>query len=215
MNESPSGSPSAPRPRAPGGRRWTLRRHVLTWLGVLCLIGALGIGALSLVFEWAGSEIDAQEKNCCWEEGATPAWVGEELGVRPPEAATDRRAGYKAGQRLDTGLLVFTLPTRDATGYVDRLVEGSPKTFPNDRPQKKDYSPADGFAHLGLPEPETLTEGMRTARACPDGLRTPEGKYLQRCVTLFLHEFAPGSTRLYFRATMEPAATPPPATGEK
>ncbi|MEU8890602.1 hypothetical protein [Streptomyces sp. NPDC048442] len=201
-------------PKAPRKAPWPLHRYVLVWLGVLGLIVVAVAGATLLASVWAQSEVDKQEQECCWPEGATPAWMGKELGIRVPEAASDRRAGYKVGQRLDTGLLTFTLPTRDATAYIARLVEGGRKTFPNDQPQKKDYSPADGFAHLGLPEPETLVEGVQTTSECPDGLKTPEGKYLQRCVTIFVHEFTPGSTRLYFKSTMEPTATPPPVPGK-
>jgi hypothetical protein len=211
LMNGPSGNLPPQTPRKPP---WPLHRYVLAGLGILGLIAAVVIGALTLVGNWALAEVDKQEQGCCWPEGATPAWMSEEMGVRIPEAASDRRAGYKVGQRLDSGLLAFTLPSREATAYISRLVDGDPRMFPNDQPRQKGYSPADGFAHLGLPEPETLVAGMRTTSACPDGLQTPEGKYLQRCVKIFVHEFAPGSKRLYFKSTMEPTATPPPVPGK-
>ncbi|MEU6633358.1 hypothetical protein ABZ905_34525 [Streptomyces parvus] len=81
----------------------------------------------------------------------------------------------------------------------------------NSHPEEKDYRPAAAFGHLGLPEPETFVQGLRKASLCPDDLASPEGKYLQRCIDLFAHEFTPGTTRIYVRSTIEPSITPPPA----
>lgn len=81
----------------------------------------------------------------------------------------------------------------------------------NSHPKAKDYRPAAAFGHLALPEPETFVQGLRKTSLCPDDLTTPEGKYLQRCVDLFAHEFTPGTTRIYVRSTIEPSVTPPPA----
>ncbi|MGH3309893.1 MAG: hypothetical protein ACRDP3_04810 [Streptomyces sp.] len=71
------------------------------------------------------------------------------------------------------------------------------------------------FAHLDLPEPETVAERMRKSDFCPEGLAAPEGKDLNYCVHLFAHEFTPGSTRIYVRSTIEPGVTPPPSTDKK
>ncbi|MFD9499315.1 hypothetical protein [Streptomyces sp. NPDC060035] len=187
-------------------------------LGIVALVFCVGGGAVVGVLWWvadrAESELSEQEMNCCWEDGATPVWMSGHMGIRIPEAASDRRAGYKVGQRYDTGLLSFVLPSREAETYTNRLVPDGTQLIPNSSPEKKDYRPAARFAHLGLVEPETLVQGLTRGGVCPDELTTPEGKYLQRCVDLFAHEFNPGTTRIYLRSIIEPSVTPPPTGTE-
>ncbi|MFF3733948.1 hypothetical protein ACFYXM_27495 [Streptomyces sp. NPDC002476] len=168
------------------------------------------------VFAWAVDDVETdlldQEMNCCWEAGATPAWMSGQLGIRIPEAASDRRAGYKVGERHDTGLLSFVLPSKEAETYTGRLLPEDTTLIGNFHPKEKDYRPAAAFSHLGLAEPETLVRGLRQVSLCPDDLDSPEGTYLRRCVDLFAHEFRPGTTRVYVRSTIEPGVTPPPAS---
>ena len=140
------------------------------------------------------------------------AWMSDQMGIRIPDTASDRRAGYKVGERYDTGLLSFVLPTDEAETYASRLIRSGTKMIENLHPEEKDYRPAAAFGHLGLPEPETFVKGLRKTSLCPDDLATPEGKYLQRCVDLFAHEFTPGTTRIYVRSTIEPSVTPPSAS---
>ncbi|MFD3653613.1 hypothetical protein [Streptomyces sp. NPDC058620] len=180
---------------------------------VFCVGGAAVAGGLWWVTDRAESDLLAQEMNCCWEEGATPAWMSEQMGIRFPEQASDRRAGYKVGQRYDTGLLSFVLPSEEAQTYTDRLVPDDIKMSGNTLIKGKDYRPAATFTHLGLPEPETFIQDLRRTSLCPEGLDTPEGAQLQRCIDLFVHEYKPGTTRIYVRSTIEPSVTPPPAAG--
>ncbi len=172
---------------------------------------AATIGVVSCAADDVSSDLADQEMTCCWEDGATPAWLSGQLGIRIPEGASDRRAGYKVGQRYDTGLLSFVLPSGDPETYTGRLIEKDTAMIENSHPKEKGYRPAAAFGHLGLPEPETLVRGLRRSSLCPDALASPEGKYLQRCVDLFAHEFTPGTTRIYVRSTIEPSVTPPPA----
>ncbi|GAA2946162.1 hypothetical protein ACFPN0_23190 [Kitasatospora cinereorecta] len=179
--------------------------------------------------DWAALKADAQERHSTQmrlnttgagrirPEPGTPARAGRirALGIRIPATASDRRAGYKVGERYDTGLLSFVLPADDAETYTGRLIEDGTEMIKNFHPEEKDYRPAAAFGHLGLPEPETFVQGLRTISLCPDDLATSEGKYLQRCVDLFAHEFTPGTTRIYVRSTIEPSVTPPPAPASK
>ncbi|MEE1735097.1 hypothetical protein PUR49_00780 [Streptomyces sp. BE147] len=169
------------------------------------------IGVVSWVADDVSSDLTDQEMTCCWEEGATPAWMSDQLGIRIPKGASDRRSGYKTGQRYDTGLLAFVLPSEDAERYTGRLLRSGTEMIGNSHPEEKGYRPA-AFGHLGLPEPETFVQGLRKASLCPDGLASSEGKYLQRCVDLFAHEVTPGTTRIYVRSTIEPSITPPAAS---
>ena len=184
-------------------------------LSVLLACAAATIGVVSCVTEKVSSDLLDKEMTCCWEDGATPAWMSDQMGIRIPATASDRRASYKVGERYDTGLLSFVLPADDAETYTGRLIEDGTEMIKNFHPEKKDYRPAAAFGHLGLVEPETLVQGLRRISLCPDDLATPEGQYLQRCVDLFAHEFTPGTTRIYIRSTIEPSVTPPPAPASK
>ncbi|MDF9801510.1 hypothetical protein ACH4VQ_35580 [Streptomyces anulatus] len=191
------------------------RRRVLVAVVVVAVLlacVATAIGVVSWVADDVSSDLTDQEMTCCWEDGATPAWMSDQLGIRIPEGASDRRSGYKTGQRYDTGLLSFVLPTEEAERYTGRLIRSGTEMIGNSHPEEKDYRPAAAFGHLGVPEPETFVQGLRKASLCPDDLASPEGKYLQRCVDLFAHEFTPGTTRIYVRSTIEPSITPPPAS---
>lgn len=177
-------------------------------LALLASVAAT-VGVVSCVAEDVSSDLTDQEMTCCWEHGATPAWMSGQLGIRVPEGASDRRAGYKTGQRYDTGLLSFVLPSDEAERYTGRLIQSGTEMIGNSHPEEWDYRPAAAFGQLGLPEPETLVQGLRKISLCPDDLTTPEGTYLQRCVDLFAHELEPGTTRIYVRSTIEPSVTPP------
>ncbi|MCX4674259.1 hypothetical protein OG413_02820 [Streptomyces sp. NBC_01433] len=194
----------------PARRRRVPVVAVVALVVLACVAAAIGV--VAHVSDKVSSDLSEQEMTCCWEDGATPVWMSGQLGIRIPEAASDRRAGYKVGQRYDTGLLSFVLPSKEAGVYTDRLVREGTEMTGNSLPEKKDYRPAAAFAHLGLTEPETFVRGLRRTSLCPDELETPEGKYLQRCVDLFAHEFKPGTTRIYVRSTIEPSVTPPPAS---
>ncbi|MEU1485818.1 hypothetical protein [Streptomyces sp. NPDC005752] len=181
---------------------------------VFCGAAAAVVGALWWAADRAESDLSDQEMNCCWEEGATSAWMSGQMGIRFPEHASDRRAGYKVGQRYDTGLLSFVLPSAEAQTYTDQLVPDGIEMLGNALVKEKDYRPAAAFAHLGLREPETFSHDLRRTGLCPEGLDTPEGAQLQRCIDLFVHEFKPGTTRIYIRSTIEPSVTPPSAVAE-
>jgi hypothetical protein len=179
-------------------------------LSALPACAAATIGVVSCVTEKVSSDLMDKEMTCCWEDGATPAWMSDRMGIRIPATASDRRAGYKVGERYDTGLLSFVLPAEEAKAYTDRLVPHGIQMSGNAHPEKPGYRPAAAFAHLGLLEPETLTRDLRRTGLCPDGLDTPEGAHLQRCIDLFVHAFEPGGTRIFVRSTIEPSVTPPP-----
>jgi hypothetical protein len=144
--------------------------------------------------------------------GQDHPWLPGALGIRIPEGASDRRAGYKVGQLFDTGLLSFVLPSEEAETYTGRLIEKDTVMIENRHPKEKGYRPAAAFGHLGLPEPETTVQGLRRTSLCPDDLAPPEGTYLQRCVDLFAHELEPGTTRIYVRSAIEPSVTPAPVS---
>ncbi|WP_307712708.1 hypothetical protein [Streptomyces sp. V4I23] len=192
--------------------RTSARNRVLIVGTVLLAVVGIVVGGITLIADRTSSKQAEKESACCWRHGVTPDWMSEEIGIRIPKRASDLRAGYKTGSRYDTGLLVFTLPTRDADEYTSRLIREGTRMIRNFHPETQDYRSADGFAHLRLQEPETLVEGLRKISICPDDLETPEGRYLRRCIDLFAHEFKPGDTRIYIKSTVEPGASPAAST---
>ncbi|MFF2023008.1 hypothetical protein ACFVW2_14575 [Streptomyces sp. NPDC058171] len=181
-------------------------------IGVFLACAGAVFGAAVWIVDDVSSDLADKEMTCCWEEGATPAWLSKQMGIRIPGSATDRRAGYKVGERYDSALLAFVMPSKAADAYTEQFVEEGTEMIGNHHPEEKDYRPAAAFGRLGLAEPETIVRGMRMTGLCRGDVDTPEGRQVQRCVDLFVHEFAPGTTRIYFRSTIEPSLTPPPAS---
>jgi hypothetical protein len=189
------------------------RRNVLVLAVVLVALAPVAAVAYIVVSShWTSKSKKAQQE---WKSGATPAWMSKQMGLRIPEQAADRRAGYRTSAAYDSGILAFTLPSDDANRYLARLIPPDTKMIENFDPEKKGYKPMAPFSHLDLPEPETLFEGMRMSNFCPEGLSTPEGKHLQHCVDLFAHQYRQNTTRIFVRSTIEPGVTPPPASEQK
>ncbi|MFI8853848.1 hypothetical protein ACIGW3_27160 [Streptomyces sp. NPDC053499] len=185
-------------------RPWS-RRRVAFVVGAAVLAGvtALVMG-LSLWADAALSDSAEKEKHCCWRKGATPAWTSRELGLRIPQEATDRRAAFKEGDRLDTALLAFTLSDAKARHYIDRVLPPEREMLPNPEPQEGGYPKTAPFSRLELPEPEKLTKGMRKVYLAPDDTDSaPEGPHLRHAITLYAHELASDRTRLYVRSVIE------------
>ncbi|HET6855784.1 MAG TPA: hypothetical protein VFH94_01645 [Streptomyces sp.] len=188
-----------------------MRRHLVVITTAVLVLAGAAVAAFALLSDKVSSNLANEERECCWEDGATPAWMSGQMGLGVPGAASDRRAGYKTGSRYDVGILAFTLPSRDADRYLAPLNPEGAGMIPNLHPEPENYRPAAPFGHLRLPEPEALVEGLRKGGLCPGDVEAPDGKHIRYCVDLFAHEFKPGATRIYARATVEPGLTPPPA----
>jgi hypothetical protein len=101
-----------------------------------------------------------------WEKGVGFTQVAEQLGVTVPETATEGKGARQKGFQDDVLLLAFVLPDSAVDGFVDGL---EPE---NELIQRKkavasatDLEPTAPFAHLGLPEPETL-DGVTAGPVC-------------------------------------------------
>ncbi|MGP3975098.1 hypothetical protein ACTWQF_14015 [Streptomyces sp. 8N114] len=187
----------------------TSRLALIIGVAVSGGITALVVG-LSLLADAVESDQVGKEKKCCWKKGVTPASLSRKLGIRVPNEATDRRAALKSGSRYDTALLVFTLPSGEAKKYVATMKPSSEVMVPNKHPRKAGYQPTAPYGRLHLPEPETLTKGLRMTSLCPDSMpldeidEEPTGlKRLRHCIHLFTHEYEPGTTRFYIRSDIE------------
>ncbi|MFG2971597.1 hypothetical protein ACGFYY_01170 [Streptomyces sp. NPDC048331] len=206
----PTGGP-AQEPDTGAERRKPWQRRLAIGAGIfvsLCVLGVLTM-LVPLAHEW-GRPADAEGRACCWEENATPEWTAGALGVRVPEAATDRRAAFHSNVQYDAALLTFTVSTAEADRFLQPLLrEGDPMAR-NRHPYEPGYTRSDGFSHLGLPEPETFTEGMRVTSVCPREAKSPESGALRLCVDIHAHEFRPGTTRVYLWAGSDAPLQKPP-----
>ncbi|MFJ3903898.1 hypothetical protein [Streptomyces sp. NPDC090025] len=147
-----------------------------------------------------------------WAAGITPEWMSRQLRLRVPDTARSAKAAYEVDSRFDTALLTFTLTRVEAETY---LKENPPDGRWLEPVAATDVPPHD-FAHFGVPEPETLKDGVRYGYVCP-GSATPEPPSSlpdvydapqKRCALLYAHEYAPDRTRVYLRAHYEPGQGP-------
>ncbi|MFI1281846.1 hypothetical protein ACH4U5_14025 [Streptomyces sp. NPDC020858] len=198
-------------PAGPGKRKWSWQRRLAVGAWVfsgLCILGVLGV---VVMVGYGLREPAEHERNCCWEENATPEWTAGVMGLRVPETATDRRAGLHTNLQYDAALLAFTVTTAEADRFVQPLRREGTQMVRNRHPEEPGYTRSDGFTHLGLPEPETFVEGMRITSVCPRVAKTPESESLRLCAKIHVHEFQPGITRIYVWAGSDAAIDKPPA----
>lgn len=131
-----------------------MRRPVAVLTGVVLTVAAAAVAA-ALVVQDAVSDHVNQEEGCWWSSGVTPAWMCEQIGIGVPAEASDRRAGYRTGERYDVGLLAFTLPTKDADAYLHGPTTGSiamadrAQRREHDRPRHGPHTVADLVGRLG------------------------------------------------------------------
>ncbi|MFG2295584.1 hypothetical protein [Streptomyces sp. NPDC048603] len=192
------------------GKPWQRRLAIGAWVfSGLCVLGVLGavVWVMYEVRQPAGAERGA----CCWQENATPEWTAGVLGLRVPETATDRRAGLHSNEQYDAALLAFTVTTAEADRFVRPLRREGTRMLPNPKPEKQGFTRSDGFTHLGLPEPETLVQGMLSTSVCPREAKTPESGALRLCAQLHTHELQPGTTRVYIWAGSDAPIERPPS----
>ncbi|MGA5355670.1 hypothetical protein ACPCJU_25515 [Streptomyces thermodiastaticus] len=81
------------------------------------------------------------------------------MRVKIPAAAADLRAAYQRGFQSDNMLLAFTLPKSDMNAFIETLNLEVPLTH-RDTPVNSGNgdTPTTPFAHLGLQEPDTLSD---------------------------------------------------------
>lgn len=199
-------------PSRPARRTWSWRRclAVGAWVFTgLCVLGVLGVVLWSM---YAFTHPTEEQKNCCWDQNATPEWAARVTGIGVPETATDRRAGLHTNMQYDVALLAFTVPTAEADRFLQPLRREGSQMARNRDPEEPGYTRSDGFTHLGLPEPETFVEGMRITSVCPRDAKTPESDRLRLCAVIHVHEFQPGTTRIYLWASSDANIAKPPGS---
>ncbi|MEV5379283.1 hypothetical protein [Streptomyces nondiastaticus] len=99
-----------------------------------------------------------------WLDDAAPPAVARQLHVTVPATATEVKAAHQKGFQDDGLLLAFVLPSSEVDGFVARLAPERPLRT-RQEPVAGAVKPATPFAHLGLPEPESLP-GVREGQVC-------------------------------------------------
>ncbi|MFI2373542.1 hypothetical protein ACH5AO_00455 [Streptomyces sp. NPDC018964] len=199
-----------------GGRRPWLVAGVAA--GVLVLSGAVVTAGWLLSAPdgtGPGDRLGEEAADVRWAEGITPEWMSEQLDLDIPATARSPQAAYKVTSRFDTGILTFTLTRSEAEAY---LKQHSPeKKWLEPTSAQTDAAPHD-FAHFGLPEPETLKDGMRYGYVCPGSSEATEEQEIsdmyglsdKHCVSVYVHDYTPQRTRIYIRDRFEPGISPLP-----
>lgn len=200
-----------------GGRRPWLVAGVVA--GVLVLSGAVvAAGWLLGAPDDTGpsDRLGEEAADVRWAEGITPEWMSEQLDLVIPATARSPQAAYKVTSRFDTGILTFTLTRSEAEAYLKQ--HPPEKKWLEPTSAQTDATPHD-FAHFGLPEPETLKDGMRYGYVCPGSPKATEEQEIsdmyglsdKHCVSVYVHEYTPQRTRIYIRDHFEPGVSPLPA----
>ncbi len=99
-----------------------------------------------------------------WLDGAAPPAVAQQLHVAVPATATEVRAAHQKGFQDDGLLLAFVLPSSEVDGFVAQLAPERPLRT-RQEPVAGAVKPTTPFAHLGLPEPESLPD-VREGQVC-------------------------------------------------
>ncbi|MEV7792113.1 hypothetical protein [Streptomyces sp. NPDC087512] len=163
----------------------------------------------------SGDRLEKGAADTRWAEGITPEWMSERMGLDIPATAQSPQAAYEVTSRFDTGLLTFTLTRSEAEAYLEAHPPEGMWLEPTSA--QADVTPHD-FAHFGLPEPETFTDGMRYGYVCPGSAEATEepdasgvyGSSDKPCVSLYAHEYTSKRTRIYLRDHFEPGISPLP-----
>lgn len=99
-----------------------------------------------------------------WIDAATVESVAATLQVRIPPTATETKAAHQKGFQDDGLLLSFVLPADAVDGFLAQLQPERPLRL-REQPFVGEGEATTPFAHLGLPEPDSLA-GVREGTVC-------------------------------------------------
>ncbi|MCJ1681360.1 hypothetical protein MTF65_29185 [Streptomyces sp. APSN-46.1] len=111
-----------------------------------------------------------------------------------PAGAEDVRGAGLDGWDSDGYLLSFTVPHAEAEALAADLRLDQPLRALTPLPPREPPSPA-GFAHLGLPDPDTVPNA-RSGGVCPPCIGDKRRSMLQS-IGITLQDLGGGTTRVY------------------
>ncbi|MFI1646577.1 hypothetical protein ACH4XT_06490 [Streptomyces avidinii] len=127
------------------------------------LVGlSAGCSGTTDVADGGGTSRTPERPQPDWVEGTTVEGVVQQLHLRLPAMASDARAAQQRRFQDDGLILAFTVPVGDVDAFLTQLKPEQP-VQPRKTPFAGESEP--GFAHLGLPEPDSLPD-IRKAQVC-------------------------------------------------
>ncbi|WP_329115563.1 hypothetical protein [Streptomyces sp. NBC_01353] len=131
-----------------------------------------------------------------WKKGAGAPETAAYMKVDVPGGATEVKGAVKLVPQDAVQLLTFVTTPKEAEA-LGRQFEGQGPLIV--RPAQSAQPTTDpSFAHLGTPEPESLT-GLRWAGVCPPCVKDKQRTHMQ-WIEIYLQKLDADRTRVYLRA---------------
>ncbi|MET9374246.1 hypothetical protein ABZX98_08885 [Streptomyces sp. NPDC002992] len=131
-----------------------------------------------------------------WDKKAGAPEAAAFMKVDLPAGATEVKGARQLNVQDDSYLLSFTT-TPKAAEVIGKQFEGQ-APLEERAPLSTPIPPGTPFAHLGLPEPDTL-QGVRWAGVCPPCVKDKQRKHIE-WIEIYLQKLDADRTRVYLRA---------------
>ncbi|MDX3307648.1 hypothetical protein ACWGH3_22435 [Streptomyces sp. NPDC054884] len=128
-----------------------------------------------------------------WDKEAGASDASAFMDVAIPEGATQTKGAVQINPQEDVYLLTFVTSEKTAEGIAEDLRSEEPL-----RVRKGDSAQGELFAHLGLPEPQTL-KGARWAGVCPPCVSDHRRKKAQ-WIDIYVETLQADRARVYLQA---------------
>lgn len=129
-----------------------------------------------------------------WDKEAGASDASAFMNVAIPEGATQTKGAVQINPQEDIYLLTFVTSEKTAEEIAEDLHLQEPL-----KAQKTDFAPeGERFAHLGLPEPQTL-KGVRWAGVCPPCVSDHRRKKAQ-WIDVYVEALEADRARVYLQA---------------
>ncbi|MBT2442528.1 hypothetical protein J7E93_20930 [Streptomyces sp. ISL-36] len=143
---------------------------------------------------------DAAERDAArsqyWDEKAGAPEAAAFMRVDVPAGATEVKGALQVNFQDDAYLLSFATTPKAAEAIGKQFEAQEPLEVR--APLSTPIPPGTPFAHLGLPEPDTL-QGVRWAGVCPPCVDDKRRKHIA-WIEVFLQKLDADRTRVYLRA---------------
>ncbi|MFF3315295.1 hypothetical protein ACFYV5_07250 [Streptomyces sp. NPDC003035] len=158
---------------------------------VRAVVAAVVVGLLGACSSGSG-----EGRHWEWDKKAGAPEAAAYMKVDVPPGATEVKGAVKLVPQDAIHLLSF-VTTPKAAEALGKQFEGQGPLEEN-VPLKTPIPAGTSFAHLGLPEPDTL-QGVRWAGVCPPCVEDKQRKHIE-WIEIYLQKLDADRTRVYLRA---------------